>query len=130
LFRELQRAVDPPVDQLSIRQPLPHPRPARRLERELRIQLPGGTAELDRLLHGRAERFAVEPERVRMSDLLPELDLLLRIGFELNDAVKQREALVDLVAADGEVCRSSRPLGGALTESFHLLVSAGPGKID
>ena len=40
-----------------------------------------------------------------MTDLFPELRLLLPIGFEQDGPVQEGKSLVDLVATDGKVRR-------------------------
>ena len=75
---ELERAVDPAVDELAVGSPPPHAGPHRGLEGELRIELcrrrPVGR-QLDRPGHRRQERIAVVPERVRLADRAPEAQL-------------------------------------------------------
>ena len=76
LLGKLECTIDPFVDDLPIRWSLPHAGPACRLEREFRVEIRGGTGELDCLLDRGTERLAVESECVRPTDLQPELGLL------------------------------------------------------
>jgi hypothetical protein len=106
LFGELEGPVDPPFDELRVRFPLPHPVPPDGLERKLGMQVRRGAADLDRFLHRGPEGLAVELERVRLADPVPELRLPAWVGLELERPVEQGQALVDLVAPHGQVGRA------------------------
>ena len=65
-----------------------------------------------------------------MADRLPELRLPPRIGLEPERLVKQGQPVVDLVAADGQVCGSPRPGDRPGTQPLDVLLAARPGKIE
>src|SRR6266567_5654414 len=128
-FGKLERPVDPCVHDLAIRWSLPHAGPPRRLQRELRVELRRGTRQRDRLLERGTERIAVEPERVRATDLKPELSPFARLGFERDGAVQQRNCVVDFVPSDSELRRPLRPGDGLCAKTVDLLILSGPGEV-
>ena len=129
-FGKCECAFDPVVDDLTVRWPLPHAAAPRRLQRKLAVELRRRTAELDRVLHGRPKRFAVEPERVGAADLLPEPRPAGRVRLERNRPLQKRETLCDLVPARRPVPPPAAASGGrALAASpTRRLRQATPGR--
>src|SRR5206468_180184 len=88
---ELERAIDPAVDQLGVRALLPHARPDCRMEGEqgvgLRARRPIGR-ELERALHRPPQRLPVVLERVNAADLPPDLRSLDIARLELERAME------------------------------------------
>ena len=127
LLGEFERPLDPALDEIGIGLPLPDPPPADRLEGELRLHVRGGTADLDRLLHRLPEGVAVELERIRAADPLPELRLALWVALQLERRVEQRQALVDLVAAHSQLSRPPEPRQGLGAQPLRFVLASGPG---
>src|SRR6185312_13622825 len=92
--------------------------------------LGGGTADVQRLLHGPPETVSVVLEGAGQADPLPDLGLLLRAVFEADGPVEQGQALVDVVAADGQLRGPPRPPDRLVAQSFGLLFPAGPGQVE
>jgi hypothetical protein len=65
-----------------------------------------------------------------MADSLPDRGLLPRRGFEADRAAQQGQALVDLVATDGQLRGPQRPPDGLGAQLFGLPFPARPGQVD
>jgi len=63
-------------------------------------------------MRGLPEALAVVFEGAGVADPLPEVGLPARLGFEIEGLAEQGQALVDLVAADGQLRRPPRPPDG------------------
>src|SRR4030095_11911385 len=101
-------------DESTIRSARPHPAAERRLESELCIRLAACRAvvgQLERALHRLPEGRPLEPECVRTSDLAPELRLGRRFGLEIDRLMQQSDALVEVVARNGELACAAQPRG-------------------
>ena len=81
-------------------------------------------------MHGLPEALAVVFEGAGVADALPDACLLGCAGFEAEGLVEQGQALVDLVAADGQLRRPPRPPDGLAAQGLGLLFAAGPGQIE
>src|SRR5439155_4306412 len=103
---ELTPTFKPPPAELGVRLALPDAPAPNGLERELRIQVRGRTADLNRPLHRLPQALAVELERVRAPDRVPQPRLLRGVHLELDRPREECEPLVDLVAEIGRAsCR-------------------------
>ena len=65
-----------------------------------------------------------------MADPLPDRGLLRWLGFETDRPAKQGQALVNLIAADGQLRGPPRPPDGLAAQLFGLPFTAWPGQID
>src|SRR5213596_1983892 len=98
------------------------------MEGELAVDVRGGgpvTVALQRLLHRNPEGLAVELEYVRPRDLPPERGLLELVLLEFESSVKQREAVVDLEAADRELGCAAKPRERPRSQLRELALLAG-----
>jgi hypothetical protein len=124
--------LDPAFDGIRVHAAVPHPRPGRRVEREQRVAGSARRAvgaELERFLHRRHERLAVVLERVRAADLAPEGRPETHVGRQVDGTSQEPEALVDVVAPDGELRRAAQPVDGLFAQRLELFLRAGPGEI-
>ena len=67
--------------------------------------------------HGLPEAFAVVFEGAGLADPLPDRGLLPRLGFQAEGPMQQGQALVDLVAADGQLRRPAATTSTALARN-------------
>jgi hypothetical protein len=123
---EVESSFDPAEDDLCVGLRLPHRAACSRLECELRIEISGGAADVDRLLHRSPERLTVELEGVGVADLLPEPGLSGGLGLELERPLEQGNGFVDLVARERQPRRLPSPRHGVLAQFCKLRVAAGP----
>ena len=90
--RQLERPPDPVFDKVRLRRDTPHSCSDHRLEGKFRVEIRRGqivVSQLDRALHRRGERLAVEVDGVSVTNLPPDLYLCVSARFELDRALKQ-----------------------------------------
>ena len=102
---------------------------AARFQGEVCVHLGRGAADVQRFLHGLPEALSVVLEGAGPADALPDRGLLPRIALEAERPAEQGQALVDLVAADGQLRRPPRPRDGLGAQALGLPFPAGPGQI-
>src|SRR5438874_6663392 len=128
-----ERAVDPALDELRLRQPSPHPASKRGLERELAVRLSGDVrvrGNVERALHCLKERIAVELERVNPPNRPPEPRLSLPRRLEGESAVKEREGIVELEPPERELPRPLEPEERLVLQALPLTIVVTPREVD
>ncbi len=130
---EGERLLDPAVDELAARHPLPDRPTERGLEGELGVDRPARRIRRrgrDGLLHRRPEADPVVAQDVRPTDRQPDRRPFLDRRLEGQRPLEELHSLVDGVSRDGELGGPDRPVPGLSAEGGEALRLARPGEID
>ena len=104
---QLEGPFDPLLDPVRVGRLPPHPHPQHRLPREIAVHirdLQRIVRQRDRRLHRGPEGLAVVLEGMGTADLMPDRAFGWPGRFELERQVQQRQSLLDLVAAERQLC--------------------------